>query len=443
MCQSFTYFWVGCGHVTYKLSQCPEPSNCGPAGSIPNTATEMDVSDPFCIPCTNGIREKPLPILTWNPPQPDYYDRFDAFVKQNFAAHKERSERREAEREELSSVEERDLATDDKMRYQVRLLTKIPPEKLTVSQAHHLVDILRKLKKSESQRINELESFIAAIPDKILPGQAVRKEMVESDELVQSAISTVVKAIPEDSEHESLVWSLEDFREQRLVERGEKPYLHRTRRTAAICRLVKRGLAESEHEADCPICLGEYYYLESEGSTGERPVVLPCNHVLGHICAQTWFSEKTTCPKCRRDYTAELQSKRNQRPVTDDEGTTEFQIDFVEAMGRSHTMPINLEAVGRSQLEPGAVHYTPAIQAVVTYGPDGQEVIIGQWAIGVEFELTINYGSDRPEMFPPELQRRAMDEVQLIIDRSRAAIDALAEEVAVQRSDSSEDETID
>lgn len=46
----------------------------------------------------------------------------------------------------------------------------------------------------------------------------------------------------------------------------------------------------------CPICYEQY------DQSGEEPVSLPCDHVIGHECLDRWLwdEHKSTCPCCRR-----------------------------------------------------------------------------------------------------------------------------------------------
>lgn len=44
----------------------------------------------------------------------------------------------------------------------------------------------------------------------------------------------------------------------------------------------------------CPICLESY-----SNTGGETAVRIPCGHIFGVICLQTWLSGHNTCPLCR------------------------------------------------------------------------------------------------------------------------------------------------
>ena len=70
---------------------------------------------------------------------------------------------------------------------------------------------------------------------------------------------------------------------------------------------VARGVLR-EDEQQCSICMQAYGTTPSENGIIERPIRLPCNHVMGSECIAIWVSSSVpggtvnnnTCPICRQ-----------------------------------------------------------------------------------------------------------------------------------------------
>ena len=61
-------------------------------------------------------------------------------------------------------------------------------------------------------------------------------------------------------------------------------------------------------EEKCVICMEDRI---------ETPVTLPCGHSFCHGCIQHWFTEKNTCPTCRKCVDdSETQKRKREEPVT-------------------------------------------------------------------------------------------------------------------------------
>ena len=49
----------------------------------------------------------------------------------------------------------------------------------------------------------------------------------------------------------------------------------------------------AEDEQNCPICLDPF-------QESDCPIQLPCKHIFGRDCLNSWLSTHNTCPQCRR-----------------------------------------------------------------------------------------------------------------------------------------------
>jgi hypothetical protein len=378
MCQVFTYFWVARGHVTYEVVRCEDPRNCGPLGSLPNTTTEMNTFCPDCNPRAQGRRSHNRNRL----------NDFSQETRRNFAAHRERSERREAERE----VPDPDLAGyDQDLLNEERLLMNIPPEQLTVAQAHHLRCICRRV----SERVSRLEGFIETVPERLLPGAGAGA--LADDDPVDTSIYTLIRSLIDDTEEDRVVASLTELQEDRRVRHGRRPYLQRHRRVEAICRLLRHAFAIRRDDPEHPIC-SEGFGTRDEGV--EIPVEFPCGHAIGSFCLQHWLADNTTCPICRRDYSRQLFNPRNRRPILDRESDN-LREDYVAAVAQSEALQDEAEAAEAQAAEAREAEIE-AENARAANNPPADQDENGQAGpleaegqpgrgLGIEFELAVGF----------------------------------------------------
>lgn len=63
-------------------------------------------------------------------------------------------------------------------------------------------------------------------------------------------------------------------------------------------RKLPRKLATFDHDGarECVICIDEM-------ETGERIIVLPCQHQFHEACGVRWLADRYTCPVCRKPIT--------------------------------------------------------------------------------------------------------------------------------------------
>jgi len=297
------------------------------------------------------------------------------------STNRERSERRNAGREVAETQEEIDFAVEGAVLRFERLLMNIPLACLSTGQAEYLRFVLRRLGTSGSESAAGFGRFIAAISERLLPSTDASAPAPGDNgpaytDLVDTSIDTLIRSLADNGEETLTIESLAGLQEERRIRHGQRPYRRRHKRVAAICRLVKRLPASSIHEPACSIC-HEDFLPESDGDAAERPVVLPCEHVLGQVCAQTWFAKNTTCPICRRNYSEELFNGQNSRSVLGRESVT-FLEDYAEGVARSEAAQDELDTA-RAQ----AANNSPADHVA-----DGQAGEPGR-ELGIEFELAI------------------------------------------------------
>ena len=86
-------------------------------------------------------------------------------------------------------------------------------------------------------------------------------------------------------------------------------YANTTKESLDALEFVERqptvSLDNCSNEASvCPICIIKYHHTEDpEHTLAERPIKLPCSHVIGADCGRVWLSpfenNKNNCPLCR------------------------------------------------------------------------------------------------------------------------------------------------
>lgn len=86
------------------------------------------------------------------------------------------------------------------------------------------------------------------------------------------------------------------FQENRVGEGAQQPRPRGDDSGEVMTRISHNSVPEDERQ--CPVCRDDLV----PGNEIEHPVRLPCGHIFGDRCIETWFSTNTTCPICRRRY---------------------------------------------------------------------------------------------------------------------------------------------
>lgn len=345
MCRSYTYYWVACSHVTFEVRKCQTPENCPSLDSVPNTSTELQT---FCHDCH--------PIIAQDRGRNNRQRSggFNESVARNFTANRRRTEQADEARQEAARIqaEEQRRQTaqreDLDRRYilrQANHLTAIPADRLTNSQRRNLSQILVILRRSAmGHTMANIDRYIRTIPTQDLPRSSAMIDPLLVDP-ADALFTELIAQLGNGEEH--LRTALTQLQMHRRIERGGFDYAGRRyfeenvpwrhKRVAAICKLWQRLALtpEIQHDPDCTICrepLGQGH----DGVPAEYPRSLPCGHVFGTMCIQTWLQGNSSCPTCRRDYGDFLSNEQNQHPPADDGLYFELE-DFQQAILRSDT----------------------------------------------------------------------------------------------------------
>ena len=100
----------------------------------------------------------------------------------------------------------------------------------------------------------------------------------------------------------------------------------------------------------CDICMESFHNQGQE--TAERPVKLPCNHVLGSVCVETWFRSHNSCPLCRATF-FEMDPEGMNGRIADARNITRM-LDVLAHDSSANMARLNQLLAGPRTLESGA-----------------------------------------------------------------------------------------
>ncbi|KAK0117563.1 hypothetical protein ONS95_011899 [Cadophora gregata] len=172
-------------------------------------------------------------------------------------------------------IERRDPFHDDNNRYHVlsAALFRIPEHILREYTSNQLMEHVNRLSEDLEARRHEMRADTIAL---------------------RLARRILVTSTPRDPTGRS------------LSERAAEALVRRARNIPSLLTAIDiSGLVDSEVDRECIICTNAFGSV-AEGHAAEEPCGLPCGHVFGRTCISLWLKEHTSCPYCRRNFSAEL-----------------------------------------------------------------------------------------------------------------------------------------
>lgn len=105
---------------------------------------------------------------------------------------------------------------------------------------------------------------------------------------------------------------------------------------ASLTTLDVGALGSDETDQQCPVCFEKYIHPSDEENPSlnimnETPVRLPCSHLMGKDCLESWLANADSCPSCRTQVFKRENTNGNNAPAGNDSSDDEINSLLMEA----------------------------------------------------------------------------------------------------------------